>query len=293
MTAGPYNTRVTAPQRPGERQAGRDAAATVVAGVLVSALSALLTAVVYGAATALVLVAAVLGSAPAVLSAVAVLRRRPLASTPADRVTLTRVVLASGCAAVTVLVVAGAVPERSWWLLSLTVPTLLLDAVDGKVARRTGSVTAAGARLDGEVDAGVLVVLSVAVAPALGVWVLLIGALRYLFFAASWVRPMLREPLAFSAFRRVVAGLQGAVLSVAIAPVVPLALATALVLSGLVLLSVSFGRDVLTLEAQARSHRRSPVQRPAHAAHSPQAAHAARASHPVPTRRARAVGGRP
>ena len=143
-------------------------------------------------------------------------------------------------------------PGRTWWLLSLVVPCLLLDAADGLVARRTGTVTAAGARLDGELDAGILVVLSLAVAPVLGVWVLLIGVMRYLFLAGSWVRPAWRGPLAPSHVRRAVAGLQGAALAVAVAPVVPLGVATAGVALALVLLAVSFARDVATLESRAK-----------------------------------------
>lgn len=225
---------------------------TVVAGLAVSSATVALLAVVYAVPPAPAVLAALLGSVPAAIAATAVLRRRPLTSTPADRVTLTRVVLAGGCAAVTVLLLAGTVPPRSWWLLSLAVPALLLDAVDGLVARRTGTATAAGARLDAEVDAGVLVVLSLAVAPTLGAWVLLIGAMRYAFLAAAWVRPSLRAPLAYSEFRRVVAGLQGAVLAVAIAPAVPVALAAVAVLAGLLLLAASFGRDVVTLERRSR-----------------------------------------
>ncbi len=164
---------------------------------------------------------------------------------PADLVTGTRAVLGSGG-------VALAFAEGPQVLVAaLLAVALSLDWVDGQVARRTGTVTADGARLDMEVDAGVLVVLSLAVAPTLGVWVLLIGAMRYAFLAAAWVRPVLRAPLAYSQFRRVVAGLQGAVLAVAIAPVVPVTLAAIAVLAGLVLLAVSFGRDVVTLETRS------------------------------------------
>ena len=248
MTAGRYPTVVETPAR----QAERDAAATVLAGLALPCAVVVVLTAVYAASEETVVVAIVLGTAPAVLSAVAVLRRRPLTTTVADRVTLARAVLASGCAAVTVLVLAGAVPGRTWWLLSLVVPCLLLDAADGLVARRTGTVSAAGARLDGELDAGILVVLSLAVAPVLGAWVLLIGALRYLFLAGSWVRPAWCGPLARSDVRRAVAGLQGAALAVAVAPVVPLGVATAGVAIALVLLAVSFARDVATLESRAR-----------------------------------------
>jgi phosphatidylglycerophosphate synthase len=248
MTAGRYPTVVHTPVR----QAERDAAATVLAGLALCCASVVLLTAVYATSAETVVVAVVLGTAPAVLSAVAVLRRRPLATTVADRVTLARAVLASGFAAVTVLVLAGAVPGRSWWLLSLVVPCLLLDAADGLVARLTGTASAAGARLDAELDAGILVVLSLAVAPVLGAWVLLIGAMRYLFLVGSWVRPAWRGPLAHSNVRRAVAGLQGAALAVAVAPVVPLGVATAGVAVALVLLAGSFARDVATLESGAR-----------------------------------------
>lgn len=235
-----------------ERQAMRDAAATVAAGLVVAGAAAGVLSHVYPTAATTVGVAAVVGSLPALLSAAAVLRRRPRMSTPADRVTLARAVLASGCAAITAMVLAGAVPARTWWLLALTVPALLLDAVDGMVARRTGAVSAAGARLDMQVDAGLLVVLCLAVAPVVGVWVLLIGAMRYLFVAASWLRPILLTALPRSQFRRVVAGLQGGVLAVAIAPVVPVSVATVAVLLGLGLLVVSFGTQIVALERQGR-----------------------------------------
>ena len=258
MTAGRYNTVETVP----ERQARRDAAVVGGTGAGVALVAAAVAAHVYGASAALVLVATAVGVLPAALATAAVLSRRPLSTTAADRVTLGRAVLAGGCAAVTVLVLAGAAPARSWWLLALAVPALLLDAADGYVARRTGCVTAAGGRLDMQVDARFLVVLSLAAAPALGVWVLLIGAMRYAFVGVSWVRPAWRAPLAYSAFRRVVAGLQGAVLAVALAPVVPLAVAVPAVAAALVLLLVSFGRDVVTLEARAAAPQRPPRTNP-------------------------------
>ena len=152
----------------------------------------------------------------------------------------------------TVLVLAGPVPARTWTLLALTAPALLLDAVDGPVARRTGSTSAVGARLDMEVDAGLLVVLSLAAAPVVGGWVVLIGAMRYLLVAASWVRPELRTPLPPSTFRRGVAGLQGVVLAAAIAPFVPRWVATAAALVALGLLIASFTSEVVTMERLAK-----------------------------------------
>ena len=57
--------------------------------------------------------------------------------------------------------------------------------MDGWVARRTDSVTAFGARFDGEVDAFLILVLSVAVSAAVGWWVVVAGLARYAFWAAG------------------------------------------------------------------------------------------------------------
>ena len=82
---------------------------------------------------------------------------------PADLVTLGRALMACAVAALTVELLLGHPVTPA--LLALTVPALALDAVDGRVARRTGTVTAFGGRFDGEVDAFLILVLSVAAAP--------------------------------------------------------------------------------------------------------------------------------
>jgi phosphatidylglycerophosphate synthase len=235
--------------------AARAAGATVAAGVVVAAASATGARLMYPTRAATTAMAVAVSCAPAALTALAVARRDPPAVTAADRVTLARAVLAGGCAAVTLMAIAGPAPLRSWYLFALVVPTLVLDAVDGAVARRTGSVTSAGALLDMQVDAGVLVVLSVAVAPVLGAWALLIGAMRYVFVVASRVWPILRTPLPRSQFRRVVAGLQGGVLAGALAPVVPVDVARAAVLLALVLLVVSFGTQIMAIRRRVAARR--------------------------------------
>ena len=55
---------------------------------------------------------------------------------------------------------------------------------DGWVAWRTGTATTAGARFDAEVDAFLILLLSVEVSRDYGLWVLVIGAARY----AYWLR---------------------------------------------------------------------------------------------------------
>jgi phosphatidylglycerophosphate synthase len=231
----------------------RDAAAAVVGGAIVAFASAAALASRYSSSSGSVWLAGVIGMLPATLSAAAIVRRTPPTSTPADQVTLGRAVLASGCAAITVLVLADEVPARTWWLLAIVVPTLLLDAVDGWVARRTNTSTTAGALFDMQLDAGVLVVLCLAVAPVVGWWVLAIGAMRYLLVAASWRWPILSMPLPRSNFRRFVAGLQGAVLAATIPPLLPVALCQVGLLVALALLFASFGHQLRAVALRLRS----------------------------------------
>ena len=179
-------------------------------------------------------------------------RRRPVVVSPADWVTLARGVLAGGCLALTVFILGGTLPTQSWVLASLAAPAALLDAVDGWVARRTGTASPAGAILDVETDAAFVATLSVAVSVLLGPWVLLMGAAYYLFRIAGRLRPALRRPLARSAGRRVIAALQSAALVVAVVPVVPVPAAAAVVGAALGLLFVSFGRDIVALERHVR-----------------------------------------
>jgi phosphatidylglycerophosphate synthase len=161
---------------------------------------------------------------------------------PADRVTLARATLVGGVAALVVDSLGQQAPVAA--LVTLTVVALVLDGVDGWVARRTGSASELGARFDMEVDAFLILVLSVAVAPAFGWWVLAIGGARYLFVAAGWVLPWMRGSLPPRYWRKVVAATQGIVLIVAVADVLPEALVEGALVVSLVLLVESFGRDV-------------------------------------------------
>jgi phosphatidylglycerophosphate synthase len=219
------------------------AAAVVLCAVLAAAGS---TVAIRGAAAAA-------GIALVGAGAASVTSRDGRWSGPADRVTLGRTVLIGGCATIGILILAGELPARPWWLLALVVPALALDAVDGFVARRTGTSSAVGARLDMEMDAALLLVLSAVSIRSLGWWVLALGGMRYAFVAAAWFRPQLKAPLAFSQFRRVVAAVQGMTLALALAPILPLAVARTVVALALILLMVSFGRDVITLERGAGS----------------------------------------
>lgn len=162
---------------------------------------------------------------------------------PADLVTLTRATLACALAALVADPSLGL--QAAAVLVPLGVLTLTLDAIDGWVARATRTATAFGARFDGEADAFVILVLSVHVAPTYGWWVLAIGTARYAFGLAGWVWPWLRVPLPFRYWRKVVTAVQGIVLIVAAAGVVPPATAYMALVAALALLAESFGRDVL------------------------------------------------
>jgi phosphatidylglycerophosphate synthase len=168
---------------------------------------------------------------------------------PADWVTLTRATFAVGVAAL--VADAFAEPAPVTLLVALSAAALALDAVDGWVARRTQTAGLLGAHFDGEVDAFLILILSVYVARSVGPWVLAIGAARYLFLAAGWPLSWMRAPLPPRSWRKAVAATQGIVLTVAAANVLPQAVTVAGLVVALVLLTESFGRDVWWL----RSHR--------------------------------------
>lgn len=161
---------------------------------------------------------------------------------PADWVTSARGTLVGGVAALTVDSLHRSIPVTL--LVVLAAVALALDGVDGQVARRTGTANPLGARFDMEIDSVLLLVLSVYVAPGVGVWVLAIGGMRYAFVVALWVLPWLRGPLPFRYWRKVVAATQGIVLVVAAAGVLPRPLTLALLAAALLLLVESFSRDV-------------------------------------------------
>ncbi|WP_218221538.1 CDP-alcohol phosphatidyltransferase family protein [Nesterenkonia sp. Act20] len=220
----------------------------VVVLLLIPGVIALVLAVTAApnALVAVVVIAAAM-LAPTV-AGVSLLRRRPLRVTTADRVTLFRVALTGVLAATAVLIHAGALDPRSWILAVVIGLALVLDAVDGAVARYTRSSSTAGARLDMEADAAALLIVSVIAAATVGWWAAGIGLMRYLFVAAGWVRPALRGEMNYSFFRRSVAATQAVALFLALLPVVPAMISAVILAIALILLIASFGRDALTLE---------------------------------------------
>lgn len=167
-------------------------------------------------------------------------QHRPLS--PADGVTTSRAVLVIGVAALTA---DGLVTDAHLaTLVTLSSVALVLDAVDGQVARRTGTVTAFGARFDMEVDAFLIAVLSIRVAATGPWWVLAIGAMRYAYVVAGWSLPWLRRSLPPRYSAKVVAAIQGVVLVTAASDLAPEQVTLVALAVSLVLLTESFGRDI-------------------------------------------------
>ena len=175
---------------------------------------------------------------------------------PADRITLLRAVLTAAVAAAVVPAVVdgaqlggepghgGSPALRTTVTVAAAGVALVLDGLDGRVARRTGTVSALGARFDMEVDALLILVLSVQVALIAGAWVLAIGAARYLLLAAGRTWPWLARPSPPRFWCKVVAVVQGVVLAMAATGALPRALVLTMVAVALGMLVESFGRQV-------------------------------------------------
>ncbi|MCW2800040.1 MAG: CDP-alcohol phosphatidyltransferase, partial [Aeromicrobium sp.] len=161
---------------------------------------------------------------------------------PADRVTLLRATLVGGIAALTADWFSQPAPVAT--VVTLSAVALVLDGVDGRVARRTGTASTLGARFDLEVDAFLILVLSVYVARSTGAWVLAIGVARYAFVASRWLLPWMHGTPPARYWCKVVAAIQGIALTVAAADVVPGPVIDAVLAVSLALLAESFGREV-------------------------------------------------
>jgi phosphatidylglycerophosphate synthase len=161
---------------------------------------------------------------------------------PASWVTLARATLAVGVAGLVADSFTHDTPVAL--LVALAAIALPLDALDGWLARRTGTATALGARFDGEVDAFLILALSIYATRTYGLWVLAIGGARYVFLAGEGLLPWMRVPLPPRRWRRVVAATQGVVLTVAAAGILPRTLTQVLLAGALVLLAASMGECI-------------------------------------------------
>jgi phosphatidylglycerophosphate synthase len=170
---------------------------------------------------------------------------------PANGVTLVRGAL--------VALLAGLIGERApgapTFAVAIAVAVIVLDGVDGWLARRTRMASRFGARFDMETDAVLVAVLALLAWQfhKVGVWVLLSGLMRYLFLAAGLLVPLLRHPVPSSYRGKSIAVVQILALIVAIAPFSSAEVATAVAAIALGLLTASFLLDVVWLVQHAES----------------------------------------
>jgi phosphatidylglycerophosphate synthase len=164
---------------------------------------------------------------------------------PANAVTLLRSTVVAAVAAVVATDIQQ--PVATATLVALAAVALALDFCDGWVARHTHSSSALGARFDGEVDAFLILVLSVQVAQSLAWWAVLIGLMRYLVWLTAIAWPWLRAEVPPRYWRKVVCAVQGVVLAMAVTGAIPRVVILAAVAVALLMLTESFGRDVVWL----------------------------------------------
>jgi phosphatidylglycerophosphate synthase len=170
---------------------------------------------------------------------------------PANTVTTIRAIAAALTAG---LVGQAAPPPVLWAVIGITAVMVVLDGVDGWLARRTRMATVFGARFDMETDAAFILILSILVwqHDKAGAWVLGCGVMRYAFVAAGWTMRWLAKPLRTTKRGRIVAIGQLIGLGVALAPIVQWpasALVAAITLAGL---AWSFAIDVAWLWRRRR-----------------------------------------
>jgi phosphatidylglycerophosphate synthase len=131
----------------------------------------------------------------------------------------------------------------------------LMDGIDGWMARRSRMASRFGARFDMEVDA--LLILALAILTwqhgKAGAWVVLSGLLRYMFVAAGWLIPRMRQPLPDSRRRRTICVLQLAGLIIALEPFVPPPASGLIAAVALTALLYSFAIDTAWLLADRRA----------------------------------------
>lgn len=169
----------------------------------------------------------------------------------ANGVTLFRLALTAMLCA---LLLAPTHPVSLWLCIGIATTTLLLDGVDGRLARRFDTSSRFGARFDMEVDALLICVLALLAwhFERAGIWVLTAGLLRYIFVAAAVVVPWMRAELPESLRRKTVCILQSTLLLVCMGPIIKADFAPWIAACGVALLVWSFALDIAWLFTHQR-----------------------------------------
>jgi phosphatidylglycerophosphate synthase len=165
---------------------------------------------------------------------------------PANQITAVRVVLVAALATFAARTPAPAAGSR---VVLIALVALVLDGVDGWVARRTRSESAFGTRFDMETDAALILVLAILVwrFGKAGPWVLLSGLLRYGFIASGRVWPWMNGPLTPTLRAKAICVVQIAALIIALLPSIVPPASSGLAAIALAALTYSFLVDTLRL----------------------------------------------
>lgn len=164
----------------------------------------------------------------------------------ANQITTLRAIVVALVAA---LVGEPRVPAVAAAAVAASVAATLLDGVDGWLARRQGIASPFGARFDMEIDALLVLALSVLAwhFGKAGAWVVASGLLRYAFIVAGTAAAWMRAPLPPSRRRQTICVVQIAALTVALLPAVAPPLSARLAAAALAVLLYSFLSDTLWL----------------------------------------------
>jgi phosphatidylglycerophosphate synthase len=164
----------------------------------------------------------------------------------ANYVTTIRVMIVALIAS---LIWEPAIPRAAAAASIVTAVALVLDGVDGWLARRSRMASAFGARFDMETDAALVMAMSILIWQygKAGVWVLIGGMMRYLFVIAGWWLPWMSRPLRPTRRARIITVCHTVGLSVALAPFVPVPFSALAVGLTTAALAWSFAVDVRRL----------------------------------------------
>jgi phosphatidylglycerophosphate synthase len=165
---------------------------------------------------------------------------------PANQITTLRAILVALVAA---LVGEPRVAAIATAAVGAGLTVTVLDGVDGWLARRHEIASRFGARFDMEVDALLILALSVLAwrYGKAGAWVIASGLMRYLFVAAGAVVPWLRASLEPNRRRQAICVLQIATLAAVMLPAIEPPLSGWLSAAALAALTYSFAIDTLWL----------------------------------------------
>jgi len=168
----------------------------------------------------------------------------------ANQITTLRAILV---ALVAGLVGEPAIPAVAAGAVAASVVATLLDGVDGWLARRNGIASSFGARFDMEIDALLILALSVLAwrHDKAGMWVIASGLLRYAFVGLGTIAPWLRAPLPASRRRQTICVIQIVLLTLVMLPAIETPISSALAAAALAALSYSFFIDTVWLWRRA------------------------------------------